>query len=52
MMIMMPPPPPMMLIMMMMMMMMQWIDLPVEEKEDGESPLKTDARHICPRHNF
>ena len=26
------------------------IDLPVEEKEDGESPLKTDTRHICPRH--
>ena len=24
--------------------------LPVEEKEDGEGSLKTDARHICPRH--
>ena len=24
--------------------------LPVEDKEDGEGPLKTDARHICPRH--
>ena len=26
------------------------IDLPVEEKEDSEGPLKTDTRHICPRH--
>ena len=26
-----------------------WL-LPVEEKEDGEGSLKTDARHICPRH--
>ena len=24
--------------------------LPVEEEEDGEGSLKTDARHICPRH--
>ena len=23
---------------------------PVEQKEDGEGSLKTDARHICPRH--
>ena len=26
---------------------MNW---PVEQKEDGEGSLKTDARHICPRH--